>query len=89
MLNNAQSGFRKYHSTSTTLIDVSDYILSNFNEGKVTAAICVDLKKAFDTVNHPILINKLQKLGLDTIALNWFKSYLDDRSQIVQINSTH
>ena len=47
--------------------------------------VVLDLQKAFDTVNHKILINKLKALGLNQIAKNWFVSYLRDREQIVDI----
>ena len=49
--------------------------------------VILDLQKAFDTVNHKIIINKLKALGLNQIAINWFVSYLRDREQIVDINS--
>ena len=52
LLSSSQSGFRSQYSTATTVIDVQDYILKNMNEGNVTGAIFLDLKKAFDTVNH-------------------------------------
>ena len=58
ILNPAQSGFRRNHLTNSTPLDVSDYILQNMNDGKATAAIFLELKKAFDTVNHQILISK-------------------------------
>ena len=51
--------------------------------------IVLDLQKAFDTVNHKILINKLKALGLNQIAINWFVSYLRDREQIVDIAGTY
>ena len=51
--------------------------------------IILDLQKAFDTVNHKILINKLKALGLNQIAINWFVSYLRDREQIVDIAGTY
>ena len=57
------------------------------NEGIATAAIFLDHKKAFDTVNHDILISKLHCYGIKGSALNWFISYLTDRSQVVTINS--
>jgi retron-type reverse transcriptase len=88
VLNSNQSGFRKSHSTNTTLLDVSDYILHHMNDGKVTAAIFLDLKKAFDTVNHKILIDKLYLYGVKGKALDWFTSYLLHRSQIVNINAS-
>ena len=87
ILHPSQSGFRSGHSTNTALLDVSDFILENMNEGRATAAIFLDLKKAFDTVNHDILISKLHFYGIKGSALNWFISYLTNRSQIVTINS--
>ena len=59
ILSDSQSGFRPNHSTTTTLLEVQDYILNNMDKGFATAVIFLDLKKAFDTVSHKILINKL------------------------------
>ena len=87
-LNPSQSGFRSQYSTATTVIDVEDFILKNMDEGKVTGAIFLDLKKAFDTVNHILLLNKLKKFGIRDIELNWFKSYLNNRMQSVKVGST-
>ena len=87
ILSDSQSGFRSNHSTTTTLLDVQDYILKNMDEGFVTGVIFLDLKKAFDTVNHEILINKLAKCGIKDTELDWFKSYLYNRSQAVHVNS--
>ena len=58
ILNPCQSGFRSNQSTNTTLIDVSDHILNNTNNGKVTGAIFLDLRKAFNTVSHKLLLKK-------------------------------
>ena len=88
VLNQCQSGFRSKYSTNTALLDVTDYILQNANEGKVTASIFLDLKKAFDTVNHDLLIKKLNSYGIRGRELDWFKSYLSGRMQAVNINST-
>ena len=87
ILSSAQSGFRANHSTTTTLLDVQDFILNNMDNGYVTGAIFLDLKKAFDTVNHNVLIDKLKRYGVDGIELSWFKSYLSNRSQAVNVNS--
>ena len=87
ILHPSQSGFRSGHSTNTALLDVSDFILNNMNEGRATAAIFLDLKKAFDTVNHDTLISKLHCYGIKGSAVNWFISYLTDMSQVVTINS--
>ena len=51
--------------------------------------VVIDLQKAFDTVNHKMLLSKLRALGLDQVAIKWFASYLEDRHQIVQIWDTH
>ena len=88
MLHPSQSGFRSHHSTNTALLDVTDHILNNLNNGKVTASIFLDLTKAFDTVDHNILINKLYSYGITDRALNWLKSYLCNRTQTVSINPT-
>jgi hypothetical protein len=63
-----QSGFRAMHSTQTCLLDLSDYLLENFNSGFYTGAIFLDLKKAFDTVHHKVLLNKLH--GIGCMAMN-------------------
>ena len=88
ILNPAQSGFRSNHSTHSTLLDVSDYILQNMNEGRATAAIFLDLRKAFDTINHQILFSKLHDYGIKNNTLKWFVSYLSNRAQRVNVNST-
>ena len=58
------------------------------NEGKVTCALFIDLKKAFDTVNHTTVLQKLASYGVNGNTLSWFSSYLSGRSQIVSVNST-
>ena len=84
----SQSGFKSNHSTTTTLLDVTDFILNNMNEGKATGAIFLDLKKAFDTINHDLLIKKLDKYGISGASLKWFISYLNERSQAVNVSSS-
>ena len=80
-----QSGFRPKHSTQTCLIDVSDYLLDNMSSGLFTGAVFLDLKKAFDTVHHNVLIKKLESVGMQGLELEWFSSYLNDRYQITKI----
>ena len=81
-----QSGFRDSHSTETAVIHVSDYILDQLSQGKFVGAILVDLKKAFDTVDHRILLKKLFCYGVRDISFDWFESYLNDRSQCTILN---
>ena len=80
-----QFGFRKKHSTIHALIDITETIRKSLDEGKFACGIFIDLQKAFDTVNHDILINKLNYYGIRGVGNNWFKSYLSDRSQYVTI----
>ena len=76
-----QSGFRPNHSTINSIANLTNYIYEKINNNKVTLAAFVDLKKAFDTVNHNILLKKLDHMGIREINLKWIKSYLDNRFQ--------
>ena len=80
MLYEFQSGFRRKFSTDTCLIHLLDYIRDNNSKGLFTGMIMLDLQKAFDTVDHEILCNKLGCMGVEA---KWFKSYLTGRSQVV------
>jgi hypothetical protein len=82
-----QSAYRKYHSTETALLAVQDYIIQSMDAGKATALVLLDLSAAFDTVDHSILLHRLQNwFGVSDIALSWFSSYLHPRTQSVIIN---
>ena len=85
LLSSNQSGFRAMHSTQTCLLEVTDYLLDNFNSGLYTGVVFLDLKKAFDTVHHKVLLNKLQSIGVQGSELNWFESYLSNRQQVTKI----
>jgi hypothetical protein len=87
ILSNSQFGFRKGHSTITALIVLIDKILAGFNKGDITLGIYLDFSKAFDTINHNILLRKLSKYGIRGIALDLLCNYLDSRSQYVSFNS--
>ena len=84
MLTKEQSGFRPRHSTHTVLIDVSDFLHEQIDAGQFVGAVFLDLRKAFDTVNHTILLQKLAKYGVRGMELAWFQSYLSDRRHIAQ-----
>ena len=82
-----QFGFRKNHSTELALIEMMDQIKMSLDVGNITCGIFVDLSKAFDTVNHEILIGKLEHYGITGIALELFKSYFDIHKQYASFNS--
>ena len=81
-----QGGFRRGHSTVSTIADLTDDLFRNINEGRTTIAAFVDLRKAFDTVNIHILIDKLQCAGIRGNVLKWCKNYLSNRSQCTFVN---
>ena len=78
-----QSGFRSGYSTETCLIYLTDYVRSKMSEGKYVGMCLLDVQKAFDSVNHNILCQKLEAMGIDS---QWFKSYLSNRQQLVCID---
>lgn len=80
-----QSAYRKYHSTEMALLKVHNEILLNMNKQHVTLLLLLDLSAAFDTVDHPILIEQLRQFGVKDNALSWFISYLTNRSQHVVV----
>ena len=78
-----QFGFRKKHSTQHAIITLVDRITSSLDSGDLVIGVFLDLKKAFDTVDHQILTKKLFSYGIRGNTLKWFQSYLTDRSQYV------
>ena len=79
-----QSGFRKLHSTQTALIDITNYVYRNMDNGNLIGAVYIDLKKAFDTVDIETLLFKLKCLGIRGTEFMWFENYLQGRRQCVQ-----
>jgi hypothetical protein len=83
-----QYGFTPGKSTEQNLIQISNYITSALNDNDYCIGVFIDLKKAFDVCSHPILLKKLSLIGIHNRALNWFKTYLSNRIQCVDINGT-
>ena len=81
-----QFGFRKKCSTGHSLIEITEKIRESIDKGKFGCGIFIDLKKAFDTVNHKILLTKLEHYGIRGNMLKWFESYLTNRKQYVFYN---
>ncbi len=85
-----QSGFRPSHSTETALIRVKNDLLLSSDRGCIYLLVLLDLCAAFDTIDHNILLNRLEDfVGISGIALAWFKSYLSDRHEFVIANEDH
>ena len=85
ILSKWQFGFRAGHSTAHPMVHFLNKISDSLNKKQHTISIFCDLKKAFDTCNHEILLSKLDKYGIRNVELNWFKSYLTERKQFVTI----
>ena len=88
LLYELQFGFRKDHSTCAALIMLIDKITTELEKGNFVLGVFLDYSKAFDCINHSILIQKLHYYGIRGIALEWFRSYLSDRKQFVYFNNT-
>ena len=82
-----QSAYKQNHSTESALLKVKNDILLNMEVQKVTLLVLLDLGAAFDIVQHNTLLNHLKlRFGVDGKALDWFASYLSDRTQRVTVN---
>ena len=87
ILTDFQNGFRKNHSTIDTFFKYTTDLQLNKNNNLHTIALYIDFKKAFDTVNHKLLIDKLKDMKIENKVLKWIKSYLTNRSQSTRIGS--
>ncbi|CAM4534454.1 unnamed protein product [Lepidochelys kempii] len=88
VIRNSQHGFTKGRSCLTNLIAFYDEITGSVDEGKAVDVLFLDFSKAFDTISHSILANKLRKYGLDECTIRWVESWLDCRAQRVVINGS-
>ena len=82
------SGFLKHHSTATCLLTNTNKCYEGFDLGKLVGLVFIEIKIAFDTFDHQILLEKLMLYGVQQYELSWFKSYLTNRKQFCMINGT-
>ena len=83
-----QSAYQKHHSTKSALLNIHNDILLNMAKGYVTALNLLDLSTRFDTIDHTILLDRLNVYyGISELALGWFKSYLSRRTHSVKVGS--
>ena len=89
LLFKSQYGFRTLHSTELKSLEIIDIIGKDLDNGKLPIGVFLDLSKAFDTLDHTILLDKLLYYGIKGSELAWFKSYLTNRTQFVSYNVTN
>lgn len=88
ILHPKQFGFRRKSSTELATCYLTDVFRKSLDKGNVVGAVFLDLHKAFDTVNHLVLLHKLKQLNFSQQTLSWFTSYSESRTQSVKINDT-
>jgi hypothetical protein len=86
LLTTCQSGFRSLHSTLTALVEATNSWSVNIDNGLINGFVFIDLKKAFDTIDHNIIFKKLGNYGVDLNSLKWFESYLTNITQKCRVN---
>ena len=87
LLYKSQYGFRENHSTEYAALELIDHISNNLDNGKLSFSIFLDLSKAFDTLDHTFLTQKLKHYGIKSCALKLLKKYLSNRKQYVELNN--
>ena len=86
ILSDKQFGFRPNMGTNHALLQILNYVAESFNQNKFVVATLLDLSKAFDLINHKILLHKLKQIGLSDTSINWFRSYLSNRKMYTYVN---
>ena len=89
ILYNLQFGFQENHSIDHALVSLTETIRYSLDNKRFGCGIFIDLQKAFDTVNHQILLSKMEHYCIRGCALDWFKSYLSECEQDVTINGSN
>ena len=89
LLYDSQYGFRAGHSTELASIKLIDRITQDLDKGKIPISIFLDLSKAFDTLDHVILLQKLNHYGIKSVELKLFKDYLQNRTQYFSFDKTN
>ncbi len=87
LLYDSQFGFRNNHSTIDAILEFVGKVIKGFERGEYTLAVFLDLSKAFDSLEHSTLLEKLYNFGIRGIAHDWFKSYLQNRKMYVKYNN--
>ena len=89
LLSKYQSGFQPKNSTLTALIQMCDTFYKNMDNGELNGVVFLDIRKAFDSINHTILLHKMNvRFGITKVELDWFSSYLTNREQVCTVNGT-
>ena len=86
IISNQQFGFMKGRSTEKAIISLTEYLYDKLNSNHHSLAVYIDFKKAFDTIDHKILLAKLERYGIRGMILSWFRSFLEDREHAVKLN---
>ena len=87
LLSKYQSGFRPKHSTMSALIQMYDYWLENMDNGMLNGVVFLDIRKAFDSINHSILLKKMnEQFGIHGTELKWFESYVTNKQHVYFVN---
>lgn len=89
LLSGCQFGFRAKMSTEQAISELTNYIVKNTDKGSKVIGVFLDLAKAFDTISHDLLYEKLKNNGINGPPLNWFISYTKNRKQIVELNNCY
>ena len=87
MISDNQYGFRPNRSTSIALLELVEEIVTANDRNKYTVGVFIDLRKAFDTIDHDLLLRKLENMGIKGTVNNWLRSYLNNRKQYVALGN--